>query len=226
MQEMTQYIDLLMQDSMDFHVTQKVNRAPVTLSGGAGNDMLFARPGSDYIIFGNGGNDGCYGDNGNDILYGGNGNDMLFGHDGNDTLVGGPGNDLLCGESGDDTYVFGRGSGADNLIYTDNGGTDVISVESGTTANQLWFRARDNSLEVSIIGTADSITISGWNDSRLHPQHCVQEFRTSDGHVLLDTQVDALVSAMAAFAPPAAGQTTLPPDYQAALNPVIAANWR
>jgi hypothetical protein len=31
---------------------------------------------------------------------------------------------------------------------------------------------------------------------------------------------------MAAFAPPAAGQTSLPPNYQTALNPVIAANWR
>jgi hypothetical protein len=30
---------------------------------------------------------------------------------------------------------------------------------------------------------------------------------------------------MAAFAPPAAGQTSLPSDYQSALAPVIAANW-
>jgi hypothetical protein len=31
---------------------------------------------------------------------------------------------------------------------------------------------------------------------------------------------------MAAFAPPALGITTLPLDYQAALNPLIAANWQ
>jgi hypothetical protein len=31
---------------------------------------------------------------------------------------------------------------------------------------------------------------------------------------------------MAAFAPPSAGQTTLPPAYQEALAPVIAANWQ
>jgi hypothetical protein len=31
---------------------------------------------------------------------------------------------------------------------------------------------------------------------------------------------------MAAFAPPAAGQTTLPTDYQTALNPIIAASWK
>lgn len=35
-----------------------------------------------------------------------------------------------------------------------------------------------------------------------------------------------LVQAMAAFAPPSAGQTTLPPAYQTALAPVLAANWQ
>jgi hypothetical protein len=30
---------------------------------------------------------------------------------------------------------------------------------------------------------------------------------------------------MAAFAPPAAGQTTLSPQYQSALSATIAANW-
>jgi hypothetical protein len=44
--------------------------------------------------------------------------------------------------------------------------------------------------------------------------------------MLLNTQVDALVSAMASFAPPAAGQTTLSADHQAVLNTVIAANWQ
>jgi len=42
---------------------------------------------------------------------------------------------------------------------------------------------------------------------------------------LLDLQVNNLVQAMAAFAPPAPGETTLPPSYQTALAPVIAANW-
>jgi hypothetical protein len=49
--------------------------------------------------------------------------------------------------------------------------------------------------------------------------------RTSDGKLLLDSQVQNLVQAMAGFAPPAAGQTTLPAKYQAGLDSVIAANW-
>jgi hypothetical protein len=44
--------------------------------------------------------------------------------------------------------------------------------------------------------------------------------------MLLNSQVDALVSAMAAFSPPSAGQTSLPANYQSALNTVLAANWK
>ena len=47
----------------------------------------------------------------------------------------------------------------------------------------------------------------------------------ADGKTLLDSQVNSLVQAMSAFAPPPAGQSTLAADYQTALNPVIAANW-
>ena len=49
---------------------------------------------------------------------------------------------------------------------------------------------------------------------------------TPDGKLLLDSQVENLVQAMAAFAPPAAGQTILPPAYQETLATVIAANWQ
>ena len=54
----------------------------------------------------------------------------------------------------------------------------------------------------------------------------IEQFKTSDGRMLLDTQVENLVSAMASFAPPAAGQTSLSPDYESALAPTIAANWQ
>ena len=79
-----------------------------------------------------------------------------------------------------------------------------------------------NNLEVDIIGTSDKFTLTKWY---LGNQYHVEQFKTSDGKVLLDSQVQALVQAMAAFSPPAAGQTTLTSAQQATLNPVIAANW-
>ena len=58
-------------------------------------------------------------------------------------------------------------------------------------------------------------------------QFGIEEFRTVDGgKTLLDSQVQNLVSAMAAFSPPAAGQVILPPDYANTLGAVIAANWK
>jgi hypothetical protein len=53
----------------------------------------------------------------------------------------------------------------------------------------------------------------------------VEQFKTADNQTLLSSQVNNLVQAMAAFAPPAPGQTTLTPAQQTALSPVIAANW-
>ncbi|MBC7610827.1 MAG: hypothetical protein H7228_14855, partial [Polaromonas sp.] len=52
-----------------------------------------------------------------------------------------------------------------------------------------------------------------------------EQFKTSDGKTLLDSQVQNLVQAMASFSPPAAGQGSLPQNYANSLNPVIAANW-
>ena len=92
----------------------------------------------------------------------------------------------------------------------------------GISANQIWLRKVLNSLEVSIIGTSDKMTIS---NRYLGAQYHVEEFKTSDGRTLLDSQVQNLVQAMAGFSPPAAGQTTLPQSYADSLNAVIAANW-
>ena len=78
-------------------------------------------------------------------------------------------------------------------------------------------------LEVSIIGASDKFNIANWYAGSANH---VEQFKTSDGKTLLDSQVQNLVSAMAAFAPPAAGQTTLPANYATTLAPVLAANWQ
>lgn len=88
--------------------------------------------------------------------------------------------------------------------------------------NQLWFRKLANDLEVSIIGTADKFTLSNWY---LGNQYHVEQFKISDGKTLLDGQVQNLVDAMAAYAPPALGQTVLLVGVASALEPVFAANW-
>jgi Ca2+-binding RTX toxin-like protein len=98
---------------------------PVTLHGGAGNDVL-------------------YGARGNDVLFGDAGDDILYGRDGNDTLTGGAGNDVLVGGAGDDQLTAGSdasvligGDGRDTLVGGSAGDLLIgaaIKKEANTTA--------------------------------------------------------------------------------------------
>src|SRR5207237_8215936 len=100
-----------------------------------------------------------------------------------------------------------------------------------------------NDLVVSVIGTSDRFNVRNWYLGSEHMvdeyqfeggtwspgvelRYQVEQFKTANGETLLQSQVQNLVDAMAAFAPPAAGQTTLAPEYASQLNPVIAANWQ
>lgn len=148
----------------------------------------------------------------------------LTGNAGSNQLNGGAGADTLVGGLGNDTYRLGRGGGADTVSENDTtaGNNDRALFDAGIAVDQLWFRRVSNNLEASIIGTSDKLVLSNWY---LGDQYKVETFEVADGQVLLSSQVQNLVQAMAAFSPPAAGQTSLPASYQTALSPVIAASW-
>ncbi|SUX28739.1 calcium-binding protein [Chromobacterium vaccinii] len=190
------------------------------LIGLAGNDTLNGREGDDWLE-GGAGNDKLLGGAGNDTLQGGDGDDWLEGGSGRNVLEGGKGNDTLNGGEGNDTYRFGRGDGAD--LVQDSGGQDALEFDPGVNADQLWFRRQNNSLEVSVIGGGDKVVVDNWFGNAANQ---LETIRSGDGKALAASQVQALVTAMAAFNPPAAGQMTLPADYQAALQPVIASSWK
>jgi Ca2+-binding RTX toxin-like protein len=194
------------------------------ISGHDGNDTLSGGAGDDAIQ-GGGGADALSGDDGNDVLHGGAGADTLNGGDGDDRLAGGADNDVLIGGIGDDAYVLGRGYKAETVQEDDAsiGNTDAIDFLSSIARDQVWFEQSGDDLVISIIGTDDKVTVEDWY---VGAQHRVEEFRTANGDTLLESQVQNLVDAMASFAPPSPGQTTLPTNYANQLNPVIAANWQ
>lgn len=153
---------------------------------------------------------------------------------GNSIISGGKGNDNLQGGKGSDTYLFNRGDGADQINEIEQSAAiandiDVLSFGSGITSDQLWFSKDEfyGQMKVGVIGTNDSVTVDSWYAStQTSAKNChIEQFKTSDGKTLTYDKVDQLVNAMAAFAPPAMGQTTLPSNYQQALAPVIAAAW-
>lgn len=194
-------------------------------SGGLANVENLSITGAGlFNLQGDAGANRLLGNAANNGLDGGSGDDALEGGGGNDTLYGGLGADTLTDSSltSNDMYVWGRGGGSD--ILSDAGGLDTLNILPGVTAHQIWLRraASTQHLVVSVIGTSDSMTINNWFASSA--SH-IESIKLADGKTLTSAKAQALVDAMAAFAPPGAGQTTLPANYQSTLNAVIAANW-
>ncbi|MFT3859427.1 MAG: hypothetical protein QM742_18650 [Aquabacterium sp.] len=54
----------------------------------------------------------------------------------------------------------------------------------------------------------------------------MDQIKLDNGKPLTAAGADKLTAAMAAFTPPASGQTTLPANYQTALGGVIAQTWQ
>ncbi|MFT3736412.1 MAG: calcium-binding protein [Rhodocyclaceae bacterium] len=220
-----------------------------TLTGGVGDDTYvidssdviveYAGEGSDTVVIGFNytlGNNlenltlsgslsaSGTGNAGNNVLIGNSGNNVLSAQTGNDTLDGAGGMDTLVGGSGNDTYLFGRGASKDTISEADGtSGSDLLQFGSDVASNQLWFQRSSNNLLITIIGTTDQVVISNWYGGTAYH---VEQMKSSDGKTLLDSRVDLLVNAMASFAPPPPGQTTLSPSYQNALAPALAAAWQ
>ena len=100
-----------------------------------------------------------------------------------------------------DTYRWGTGSGLDTL--TDSGGTlDHVDLFAGITKSQLKFVKNGNNLELSVTGQTDKLTINSWYVSSANQ---IEEFRRGDGSKVLASEVQGLLSAMAAFTAASAG---------------------
>jgi Ca2+-binding RTX toxin-like protein len=141
-------------DYEDLLIGNSINN---TLSGLAGNDLIYAKAGDDILDGGDGsdrliagdGNDKLYGQAGEDLLKGqagddlldgGDGNDQLYGHKGNDTLDGNAGNDYLKAGNGND-YL--KGSQGNDQLYSQNG---EDTLEGGTGDDLLDGGNRDDIL--------------------------------------------------------------------------------
>lgn len=107
---------------------------PTTISGGAGDDVLYGGNGAD-VIHGNDGNDHIYGRGGADHLYGDDGRDYLNGGAGHDSMYGGAGNDVIDANDGAGGDVVDGGTNSSPMstapgdVATVNAGDIVTNVE-------------------------------------------------------------------------------------------------
>jgi Ca2+-binding RTX toxin-like protein/pimeloyl-ACP methyl ester carboxylesterase len=174
-------------------------------------------------LHGTANNDSLTGTTGvNNYLYGEGGNDTLTGKSGNDYLAGGTGNDTLMGSSGNDTYLFESGSGLD-IINDSAGAADKINF-SGINYDSLWFWQAGDDLKVGVRNTSDWVTIEDWY---LNSNQKIESFvSVSDDHVLLESQIQQLVQAMAGFNPETQGNLNVPQENVDNVQSVIAAAWQ
>ena len=152
---------------------------PVTIDGGAGNDVLTGGDGgatitggtgADTIIGGTGADDLRGGDD-NDSILGGDGQDTILGDAGNDILNGGGDNDTVSGSAGSDTIDGGagddvlNGNGGSGDILTGGTGNDTLDGGDGddrvSETADTDFVLTDSSLTSAATGTDSLTSIEG-----------------------------------------------------------------
>jgi RTX calcium-binding nonapeptide repeat (4 copies)/Calpain family cysteine protease len=145
--------------TVDTSATDARRIAPLsaTLTGGAGNDILFGGSGND-VLSGVAGNDQLVAGAGHDRLEGGDGADRLWGNAGNDTLRGGAQDDVMLGGDGNDAL---DGAGGNDFLYG-NGGNDRLY---GSTGNDVLDAANGN--DYLDAGAGNDWVIGGAGDDTL-----------------------------------------------------------
>jgi Ca2+-binding RTX toxin-like protein len=216
--------DIFVIDSAGDTVIESINNGNDTVESSIGYTLAYVGNVENLTLTGSDAINGT-GNTMDNVLRGNSAANVLSGGTGNDTLSGNAGNDTLIGGAGSDTYVFGLGDGQDLIQNTDAApeSVDTLQFGAGISIEQLWFRQNGSSLEVSVVGGEERVSIDNWyggNASHL------DQFKAADGRTLLDSQVQGLVDAMAAFGVPAGAESNLTTAQRDELNLVIAANWQ
>ncbi|MDI1350342.1 calcium-binding protein [Aquabacterium sp.] len=158
-----------------------------TFGGGAGDDLLGGGKGDDRL----------YGDDGHDYLQGEVGNDTLNGGSGNDTLDGGQGKDNLTGGNGADVYLFGRGSGQDQIdnYNTDATGTNADAIEfgQGVKPSDITVTRKGFEVVLSIKDTSDTLTLYGYFNGGDVNSWQVGSMRFQDGTVWTPADISSIL---------------------------------
>lgn len=143
---------------------------------------------------GSSGNDTVRGGNRADRLYGLEGNDTLLGKGGDDWLSGGGGDDSMEGADGADLYLFAQGWGRDTILESgQDGAIDAVLFGAGVALDSLVFSSSGSDLVVAA-PDGSTITVANWYaDASYRPER----FEDAQGNLLLSSQVDQLVQAMA-----------------------------
>lgn len=161
----------------------------------------------------------------NNAAKGNTGANVITGNSGQNRLDGAGGVDHLVGGADSDTYVLARSYQQTAVVEQSDSGLggvhDTIEFGVGVDSDQIWFAQAGNDLQVSVIGTAASVLVKDWYTTGMG----IEAFTLRDGQALQANEVQQLVNQMAAFTPPAFGQTELNAEQYNALTGVIQSTW-
>lgn len=152
-------------------------------------------------------------------------------------LVAGNGNDNIV-VNGGTSNVITLGSGTDSVTInvgtaaTVNAGNGVETITSNSTywqtlnlgnvaTDHVWFQRSGANLVISVLGQNEKVTLNGWYTNT----YAVFGETQAGNHQIVASDVNRLVSAMAAFSPPTASQTALTTQEQQQLQPLLASVW-
>ena len=146
-----------------------------TINGTSFDDIINAQ--NTYSITINAGD-------GSDTINAGDGNDTINAGNGNNIIHGGKGNDTLNAGSGNDTYFYNLGDGFDTI--SDTSGNDKIIFGTGILPEDLTFTQNGYSLIITIKGD----TSQGINILNYYNGNPLEELHFADGSVKLLPQMD------------------------------------
>ena len=133
-------------------------------------------------------------------MYGGAGDDTLYGGADDDTLVGGTGNDFLSGSTGSDTFIFNKGDGIDT-VREYSGKMDVIKLGADIDKKNIAiYKDENNNLIIDYGETSGYDRITVLNQFGDDPNKYVEKFELRDGSYLSDSDINALIQNMTAYA--------------------------
>jgi len=113
------------------------------------------------------------------------------------------------------------GHGINNVEFKGRSGSLIFTKD--ISPEQLWFQHKEQDLNISVIGSKQKVTLHNWYaDLPERPREII----TGSNRWLMERNVERLVEAMAAFAPPTSATFNLSETEQQRLQPVLAANWR
>lgn len=151
------------------------------LSGGVGNDTVYAGDGWLDYVYGDAGDDQLFGEAGNDIIRGGEGDDVLRGGEGKDNLGGDAGADDIDGGSGIDTVVYAEPATGGQAITVDlMAGTAADGTGSVDTLSGVENIIADGVNFLTLIGSDDDNFLSASGDAGI-----LVEGHGGDDHIRL-----------------------------------------